>query len=85
MLKRAVNGIVPGRAHNFNMEKISLLAFAVCGTAAVAFCFAMLRLELGVTTVRRRLTGDSFLGSQSVNWLGGISFAAALVICCFTK
>ena len=63
----------------------SVFAFLVCGMVAMAFGYATLRLELAVATARRQLTNDSSLGVQSVNWLGGISLAGALIICCLTQ
>jgi hypothetical protein len=73
----------PGGSHNKNMEA-SVFAFLVCGTVAMAFGFATLRLEMAVAPARRQLAGDSTMGSRSVNWLGGISLAVALIICCLT-
>jgi hypothetical protein len=63
----------------------SVFVFLVCGTVAMAFGFATLRLEMTVAPARRRSVGDSAMRSRTVNWLGGISMAVALIICCLTQ
>lgn len=68
-----------------NMD-ISVFAFLMCGVVAMAFGYATLRLELDLAaTARRRVLNDSSLSAQSVNWLGGISLAGALIVCCLTQ
>jgi hypothetical protein len=63
----------------------SLMAFVVCGMVAMLFCAAMLGSELGWTLPAKPATGDSTLRGQSVRWIGGISLAAAVLICCLTN
>jgi hypothetical protein len=78
-------GMVPGGSHVIKDMEANVFAFLVCGTVALAFGFATLRLEMAVAPTRRRQVRNSSLGSRSVNWLGGISLAGALIICWLTQ
>jgi hypothetical protein len=75
--------MVSGGLHIKYMDS-SVLVFLVCAMLVVAFGFATLRLEMAAAPARRQRAGDSTMSSRSVNWLGGISLAVALIICCLT-
>ncbi len=61
--------------------KVSVLAFLVMASASVLFGAATVFRELNFRLPALTQTGDSSLSPQSVNWLGGAAFFAAVLIC----
>jgi hypothetical protein len=65
---------------------MSMIAFVGMATVAVLFMAAMVVLELDFMDFKLSAltqSGDSSLGKKSVNWLAGIAFSAAVLICLF--
>lgn len=60
---------------------ISIVAFVVCAVVASAFLAAMTFMESGLQWPEFKQAGDSSLGRNSINWMGGIAFATAAFIC----
>jgi hypothetical protein len=60
---------------------LSLMAFMMMAGASVLFLTALLVGEEQFKVAPVRQTGDSSLGRQSVNWLGGLALLTAVLIC----
>ena len=60
---------------------ISIIAFAIMAAITILIAAATVIQQLEVRLPAMALSGDSSLSRHSVNWLGGISFGAALLIC----
>ena len=60
---------------------ISILAFALMAFVSVLFMAVTVVSEGNFKMPALKQTGDSSLGVQSVNWLGAVAFAGAVLIC----
>lgn len=62
---------------------ISLIAFIVCAAIGLVFFAAMSIMESGTEVNGFKQTGDTTIGRNSINWIGGLAIAAAVFICFF--
>jgi hypothetical protein len=62
---------------------MSIFAFDTMAVVAVLFLGASLVLKSRVKLPDLTQHGDSSLGPNSVNWLAGLAFCGALLICLF--
>ena len=60
---------------------MSMIAFVLFAVVAVGVLAALTGMELGFKMPRLKPSGDSSLGPNSINWMGGIAFATAAYIC----
>jgi hypothetical protein len=60
---------------------ISILAFLLMATVSVLFLAVTVISEGNFKLPALNRTGDSSLGVRSVNWLGAVAFAGAVLIC----
>lgn len=60
---------------------ITEIGFVLMAAVSVLFMGAFVFSQLGIELPARYRTGDSSLSGRSVNWLGAIALAAAVLIC----
>ena len=60
---------------------LSMIAFVVMASVSILFMAATLVGEWNFKLPSLNQIGDSSLGPKSVNWLGGIAFIGAVLIC----
>jgi hypothetical protein len=60
---------------------MSMMAYQMMAMVAVIFLSAIMMSGTGVKLPRLTQLGDSSLSKNSINWLVGIAFCLALLIC----
>lgn len=60
---------------------ISVIAFSIMANGVILFAAAALVSEWDFKVLAWNQKGDSSLSPKSMNWLAGIAFTAALLIC----
>ena len=62
---------------------ISIIAFGLVALVSILILTVTMTAECDLKLAPLKQTGDSSLSPGSVNWLGGIAFSAAVLICLF--